>query len=103
MDLVPYVIVAQDYFHTHPAMDAAAGMFLGIIGTHPGQCADLAFAIVTKTPFKPAVVRAWPKVKAWLDAAEERFDLDVAEAAKTAPVVLPVAPTAPVAADQTPR
>lgn len=93
MDIAAY----QAYAAAHPAQAYAAAAAFGAVASRPAVLADLAFKGIMKTPLKLAVIKAWPSIKAWLDAFEDRFGLDV-EAEKAADAAAPAAAPAPQAA-----
>ncbi len=79
MDIVPWVASAQTFLASHPALDAAGGAFLGMLASHPLQCADAVCKVVEKIPgAKPLLRKNWPAIKDFLDKFEERFGTDLA-------------------------
>lgn len=91
------IAALQAYAQTHPAAYGAACAAAGACAPSPATCADAVFGLVMKSPAKGLVLWAWPKIKANLDAFEDRFNLDVA-AEQAAQAAAPAAAPAPQAA-----
>lgn len=82
----------QAYAQTHPAAYGAACAAFGAAAPSPATCADFAFGLAMKSPAKRLILWAWPKIKARLDAFEDRFSLDVEEANKSEATAVPIVP-----------